>query len=257
MNIIFSFFIFLISVQIYSQDVAKIKVTYETKFVNDSLNKEKIETYDYILLANESKSLYFFESAKIFFNRADNQGEKIVTSVGQIPRYPKYVGSVLKLEEQTLAFLPVGKYIFKFIEPALEWKILDEKKEIMGYQCRLAETKTDNNDHFYAWFTEDIPISDGPFRFKGLSGLILEVYNKNNTIKIFATELKKSNEEIELIRYTNLVETKNKKQYLEARKNYIENPSIYNGNIKIFDATGKDLTNRISERLKKVNVYLD
>lgn len=249
--------ILLISIKVCSQDTAQIKITYETKIISDSLNKEKFEIYDCTLLANESKSIYFFENAKTFFNRNINEVQKINTSLGQILRYPKYVASVLRFDDKITAFLPVGKYIFKFTEPELKWKILNERKQILGYECILAETKTDSNEVFYAWFSEDIPLSDGPFRFKGLSGLILEVYNKNNTIKIVATEVEKSKEEIELIRYTNLVETRDKKQYLEARKNYIENPSIYNGNIKIFDAAGKDVTNRISERLKKVNVYLD
>ena len=50
--------------QIYSQDVAKIKVTYETKFVNDSLNKEKIETYDYIFRNDPFFLPFFWNSAE-------------------------------------------------------------------------------------------------------------------------------------------------------------------------------------------------
>ncbi|WP_294322674.1 hypothetical protein [uncultured Chryseobacterium sp.] len=102
-----------------------------------------------------------------------------------------------------------------------------------------------------------ITIPDGPFRFKGLSGLILEIYNKNKTIEIYATDIKKSNESIEPLNYGNDVKTKSKQQFLEARKNYLENPSMYNGNLKVVDSNGNDRTKMMAERLKKMNTFLD
>lgn len=56
----------------------------------------------------------------------------------------------------------------------LKWKIGTEKKKIKGYDCRKATT-TLGERYWEAWFTEDIPIPDGPYKFGGLPGLILEV----------------------------------------------------------------------------------
>ena len=89
-------------------------------------------------------------------------------------------------------------------------------KHIKGFKCQLARTITDTGDTFFAWFTTEIAIPDGPFRFKGLSGLILEVFNKNKTIEIYATEIKRSDEIIEPLTYYNEVKAKSKKQFLEA-----------------------------------------
>jgi len=202
---------------------AVMEINYETKLIRDSLNKEKINFTNYTLLTNNTESAYFNREAKDFFNISDTKKEKnvIMTSVGAIPKYPRSVGSVQKFNNQLIVSLPVGKYIYTFEEPELTWELLNETKDIKGFKCRLAKTITDTNDTFFAWYTEDIPIPDGPFRFKGLSGLILEVYNKNKTIEIYATDIKKSDENIASINYRNDVKTKSKQQYLDARKNYI------------------------------------
>lgn len=238
-----------------AQNKAVMEVNYETKMISDSLNRDKVNTYASTLLCNNVESVYFSREAQAFYK--GNSKETIPTSAGAIPKYPKSVGSVYKTKENLLVSLPVGKYIFTYEEPQLKWEILNETKDIKGFKTRLARTTTDTGDTYFAWFTNDLTIPDGPFRFKGLSGLILEVYNKNKTIEIYATDIKKSDELIEPLNYGNDVKTKSKQQFLEARKNYLENPSMYNGNLKVLDSNGNDRTKIMSDRLKKMNTFLD
>lgn len=234
---------------------AVMEVNYETKMISDSLNRDKVNVFASTLLCNNVESAYFSREAKAFYKGLSK--ETIKTSAGAIPKYPKSVGSVFKTKENLFVSLPVGRYIFTFEEPKLNWQVLNETKDIKGFTCRLAKTITDTGDTYFAWFTNDIPISDGPFRFKGLTGLVLEVYNKNKTIEIYATEIKRSEEMIEPLNYGNDIKTKSKKQFLEARKNYFENPSMYNGNLKILDANGNDKTKAMHDRLKSINTFLD
>lgn len=249
--------LFIVSSVILSaqSNKAVMEINYETKLISDSLSKDKATIFASTLLCNNLESVYFSREAKAFYN--GTSGETISTSAGPIPKYPKSVGSVYKNNESLQVSLPVGKYVFTFDEPKLKWELLSETKDIKGFKSRLAKTTTDTGDTFFVWFTNDITIQDGPFRFKGLSGLILEVYNKNRTIEIYATDIKKSNEIIEPLNYGNDVKTKSKDQFLEARKNYTENPSIYNGNLKIVDSNGNDRTKIMSDRLKKMNTFLD
>ncbi|WP_294299145.1 GLPGLI family protein, partial [uncultured Chryseobacterium sp.] len=236
-----------------AQHKAVMEVNYETKMISDSLNRDKVNIYASTLLCNNIESAYFSREAKAFYK--GNSKETINTSAGAVPKYPKSVGSVYKTKENVWVSLPVGKYIFTYEEPQLKWEILNETKDLKGFKTRLAKTTTDTGDTYFAWFTNDITIPDGPFRFKGLSVLVLEVYNKNKTIEIYATDIKKSDELIEPLNYGNDVKTKSKQQFLEARKNYIENPSMYNGNLKVMDSNGNDRTKMMVDRLKKVNVF--
>ena len=57
-----------------------------------------------------------------------------------------------------------------------EWTLIDSTKVILDYTCQLAEC-TFRGREFQAWFTPEIPINNGPWKFNGLPGLILEVHD--------------------------------------------------------------------------------
>ena len=63
---------------------------------------------------------------------------------------------------------------FKYSEPipALQWKIEGKDSVIAGYHCQAA-TASLRGRQWRAWFTLDIPVSDGPWKLCGLPGLIL------------------------------------------------------------------------------------
>ena len=65
---------------------------------------------------------------------------------------------------------------FRHVEdvPDFKWKISDEHKQVMDYNCIKATCSFRGRD-YEAWFTADIPISYGPWKFCGLPGLILEI----------------------------------------------------------------------------------
>lgn len=249
-------FVFIIFYQFFStQNTAVMEINYETILISDSLTRNKTTLYNSTLLCNNTESVYFSREAQSFYNGTSKK--TVNTNLGAIAKYPKSVGSVYKAQDKLLVSLPIGRYIFTYEEPKLDWKVLDEIKDVKGFKCQLARADSDTGDTFFAWFTKDISIPDGPFRFKGLSGMVLEVYNKNKTIQIFATEIKKSDEKIEPLNYGNDVKTKSKQQFLEARNNYFQNPSMYNGNIKVLDSNGNDKTKIMTDRLKKTNTFLD
>lgn len=54
-----------------------------------------------------------------------------------------------------------------------------ETRNIQGYDCSKASTPFRGRDYI-AWFTPDIPVPFGPWKFGGLPGLILEVQDTEN-----------------------------------------------------------------------------
>lgn len=255
-------FVLVVTFLFSQNSKAVMEISYDTKIIPDSLNQQNARQYEMTLFCNATESVYFNHEAKDYYNalsgkKESNAAGNINTTLGGFPKYPKTEYSAYRSDGKITAFLPVGKYIFSFEEPELKWEILPDTKSIQGFTCRLARTTTETGDIFSAWYTEDLPIPDGPFRFKGLSGMVLEVYNKAKTIEISATTIQKSEEIIAPIPYLSIIKAKTKKQYLEARKNYTDNPAQYNGNIKVFDATGKEMTYKIKDRLQKINVFLD
>jgi GLPGLI family protein len=60
--------------------------------------------------------------------------------------------------------------------PKQDWQISNDTTTIAGYLCQKA-TCNFRGRNYTAWFTVDIPISMGPWKFNGLPGLILKVYD--------------------------------------------------------------------------------
>lgn len=60
-----------------------------------------------------------------------------------------------------------------------DWEILSETKTIKGYESQKAKTRFRGREYI-AWFTTEIPISDGPYKFNGLPGLILQLRDSKN-----------------------------------------------------------------------------
>lgn len=59
------------------------------------------------------------------------------------------------------------------------WQILSETKELLGYSCQLASCDFRGRT-WYAWFSTDIPINEGPWKLFGLPGLVLEAWDSKN-----------------------------------------------------------------------------
>src|SRR5690606_11362656 len=55
-----------------------------------------------------------------------------------------------------------------------QWQLHDETRMIGDYKVHKA-TMTYAGRDYLAWFTTEVPMSDGPFKFNGLPGLILEI----------------------------------------------------------------------------------
>lgn len=247
---------FICFAQISSADV---EVVYISSIIKDSLNRSGVVESENILLYNSNESIYYNKDEKEYYHALNSGGSvaTIPTSMGNIPRKPKSRGQVYKKDQAIYTTLPLGFYNYEFPEPTLVWELLPNKKKIKDFECQLAKTVTETGDTFFAWFAPEIISTEGPFRFKGLSGLILEVYNKNRTIEITAVEINKSSQEIEIIPYLKLLKIENKDRFLKIRNNFLENPSIYMGNMEVFDANGNDITRKRMERFKKENVFLD
>ncbi len=69
------------------------------------------------------------------------------------------------------------------------WKLQNETKKIGDFTCQKATIRFRGRDYI-AWFTNEIPVTFGPWKFQGLSGLILEVYDTDKVFHIYANEIK-------------------------------------------------------------------
>ncbi|WP_160139116.1 GLPGLI family protein [Chryseobacterium sp. c4a] len=128
------------------------------------------------------------------------------------------------------------KYYTYFSTDQIDWKIMPEIKHSAHYTLQKAEAIWSGRK-WTAWFTPEIPISEGPYKFKGLPGLIIELEESN---KNFGYKLISFNKLASDYDTTNIVETNlgnppvkiSLKKYQELLLNQYNNPFSEYNNMK-------------------------
>ncbi|WP_228443014.1 GLPGLI family protein [Chryseobacterium nematophagum] len=64
----------------------------------------------------------------------------------------------------------------------INWKLSHETKALGGYTLQKATTKFGGRN-WTAWFTKDIVLNEGPYKFRGLPGMIFEIYDDKDNFK--------------------------------------------------------------------------
>ena len=125
----------------------------------------------------------------------------------------------------------------------LQWQLTEGDTTISGYACAKA-TADYKGRSYTAWFTFELPIPDGPYKFGGLPGLILALYDTEREHVWELISLAKVEEEIDLSQYENATEA-SLKEIRASKANMIKN--LLNGSdgdvtITIMDDNGNDIT---------------
>lgn len=71
--------------------------------------------------------------------------------------------------------------------PKMEWQLTAEKREFDKLTCYKATTKF-RGRNWTAWYSPDISINYGPWKFYGLPGLIVEIKDDSNRFAFTLTE---------------------------------------------------------------------
>lgn len=111
--------------------------------------------------------------------------------------------------------------------PIQEWSLIDEKKIIGDYMCSLAECHF-RGRHYYAWYTEDIPMPYGPWKLGGLPGLIVSAYDIDHQYEFTMTEFGTESIPIFRINY-DYIET-DRKHLNKLINEILHKPAVYKAN---------------------------
>lgn len=112
--------------------------------------------------------------------------------------------------------------------PLQSWEIEPETQTICGYECQKATCHWRGRD-YVAWFTTDIPVSAGPWKFGGLPGLIMKINDANNDYTWEAVAVNKGSFPIygaRRKRYVKSTREKVQKLQRELNENYFKATDI-------------------------------
>lgn len=138
----------------------------------------------YKLESNINESIYY----QLKSDFTENEGNEVIqANEGVVPFVNKNF-----INKSIIYNQPIINSV-KFIKdelPLQVWSLKDETKKIKSFNCKKAIT-TFRGRTYTAWYTEEIPIIGGPWKFDGLSGLILAVSSDDGVLNIEATKIEK------------------------------------------------------------------
>ncbi|SEF77241.1 GLPGLI family protein [Halpernia humi] len=164
-------FILLITVTFFiAQERLNLRVAYQMEVNFNSTDQvttlPKVDCYLYVQDGVSKFDMYFEKAEKLY--------------PGQF--YPNHVSVYKDFNKNEMYGRAIGYkndgYVIKDSLNNIEWKLQDSIRIIGGRSCKLATTHWRDFD-WEAWYDEDIPISEGPYKLNGLPGLILAAKAKS------------------------------------------------------------------------------
>lgn len=210
-------------------DTSNYKAIYNLEYQKDSTDIHSKQNEKMVLLVGKDYS--FFETFNNKYN--DSLKESLVKNKTDISisiskalaqkKKSRFKFKILKSNMKTLVFDSYfsDNFIYEDNEK-LNWETTKTTDTISGYHCILATTIFAGRT-YNAWFTTEIPISDGPYKFKGLPGLIIKIEDNKSQYVFTLESFQKKKETFEFDKNIGIKVSKKEfyKSYNAFKKNFI------------------------------------
>lgn len=209
---------------------AELVVQYDLKWSCDEdarQNKSKDVMY---LYAGRNAAVSYIEREMLDdvrlmanFNQDGKRGSNISnflrSTIGQtFTNYPKGKTTVIKNLDAA------GVFLYEEEEPATDWKLSNDTLTVAGYLCKKANGTLYGRD-YTVWYAQDIPSQFGPWKLKGLPGLILKATSDDGDFDFTAVGIERRNEPIYF--WERDYNKKSREQILKQERQLLMNPAEY------------------------------
>lgn len=109
--------------------------------------------------------------------------------------------------------------------PALDWELTDSVTTVLGYECQSARCSFRGRE-WTVFYTEEIPIMDGPWKLHGLPGLIMKASDKDGHYTFECIGIKSKADRPVTIYKVPFNKT-DRRGYYDAKHRYEVNPYAY------------------------------
>ena len=233
---------------------------YSVNFKIDSLSNEYVK--DLVVLDVDKDETKFYSNDFL-----TNDSIRIETGEYEFS-YPKFKSSLKRKTGtgENTSYITLSPLYYSLKTNDIQhWKISDETKNIGNFKAQKA-TANFGGRHWEAWFSTELPFSEGPYKFRGLPGLILELKDSNENYLFSFVGNKNLAKKIDT---TFFLENMNKEkpllitdqQWKKLQVDYFINPmKDFDGDLIVEDKNGnkvkmnpRELTIRTQDHLRKNN----
>lgn len=203
-----------------------LEVEYYKRMVTDTLDRKNDFKADYVRLRVGRTTSMFYSPKELWYDSLSYNQELKTQVFLKASRNNQSASGPFK--ERLYKNYPTGKitvynrfammywtYTEEWEKPT--WTLKDSVKNILNYNCQLAICFY-RGRYWFAWYTIDLPISEGPWKLCGLPGLILEAYDLSQDYFYTAVNIKfKDIDSVGIYDYSERDWTRTtRKRYLQA-----------------------------------------
>ncbi|MCY1663175.1 GLPGLI family protein [Chryseobacterium sp. SL1] len=236
---LFQLFVLFYSILFYSQlntkDSLRGEFIYLLKAKLNTLNPNQtdeelfsLQVADYRTFFSSLNSLKRDSVAGIVSRKAINNGGGVFDFRGTSMPQTKFSYTIIQTNENIQYFQRVAMSLLSYKESVIkDWKLIDETKIINTINCKKAKVSYKGRN-WTAWYSAEIPLPYGPYKFSGLPGLIIKItddkgdYDFELVRSVSNSKLKDRLVNIYENRYTNSTET-TKTELEKTLQNFREN----------------------------------
>lgn len=119
----------------------------------------------------------------------------------------------------------IQEYQYKEDCPALKWTLVEGDTVIADYHCKKATTSLFGRDYI-AWYSTDVNLPYGPYKFNGLPGLIFKVSDTQKNFIFTLCGLKKATSYSPIYLHKEDIIQTSRKDVRKIYKNYCDSPGV-------------------------------
>jgi len=246
---------------------------YQFKFMPDTLQRDKYRNTELLLFLNNDES--YCLSADRYYNDSliIDGHEKIsnanstesALAMARIPVGLRSTGQNYLIRKErnikTITYfnnIAIDEMYYQEPMNAAKWELKDSSIIINGFECKVA-TKRYLGRNYIAFYAPSIPIQDGPLKFNGLPGLIVQIKDDREEVDISLTAIKPFNGFARFYQSNNPIKTDRKKLYELLNEDFLDpNKAIEQMlNVRVRDSDKAELIRKRQEAMKLVNNRLE
>ncbi len=222
-------------------DSTKLVIWYSSTFPDDDVKNGSVIAEDKMELQIGTSIQKFFSKNLNYLDRMRTYNEKPPVPIKQnytpYEIYTKLAENEYSVVTRQPFSMTADNKVFVYKEkiPAVKWEITGRIDFILGYKCTEATTNLYGRI-WNVWFAPEIPISTGPWKLRGLPGVILKAEDADSIFSFCAVEI--SQNTVPIVRPLWHYQELSKKAWKKYEQGIHVQPYVYcseGGKVKIFN----------------------
>ncbi|KQM49938.1 GLPGLI family protein [Chryseobacterium sp. Leaf201] len=228
LTVTFLFFYSISFSQTTMSDSLKGKFTYLLQYIPNNLNREHITKELFSLQISDKRAFFISENKlkfdSVFIAEFNKRPDNI--NLSNISAGSSFL--IIQTNNNSQFYESIGITLLSYNSSVIDnWKLINETKIINSIACKKAEVRYKGRD-WIAWYSTEIPLPYGPYKFSGLPGLIVKITDKTGDYdfelvkSVSSSNLKGKTVPINMEHFQS-AKVVTKKELVQARVNFREN----------------------------------